>query len=49
MLVSRWFLFAGLVAYCGDVALYAGVHADAMIGLMRHVARGILLALLYYA
>jgi hypothetical protein len=49
MQVSRWFAFAGLIAYCGDIALYEGVHADAVAHLARNVAHGILLGLRQFA
>jgi hypothetical protein len=49
MHASRWLLFAGLTGYCGDVVLFGGVHANATIALMRHVAHGILLGLLRFA
>jgi len=45
MQVARWFVFAGLIAYCADAALYGAIHADAVIYLARNVARGILLGL----
>jgi len=45
MHILPWALFAGLIAYCSDTALYGGIHADAMLQLARNVAHGVLLGL----
>jgi hypothetical protein len=46
MQVARWIVFTALIGYCGDLALYNGVHAQGALLLVRGVAHGIVLGLL---
>ena len=44
-----WIAFAAFTAYCADIILYGGAHADTTVMLARNIARGILLGLMRYA